>query len=135
MEIIFSLLEIDKVAVQILEKKPEKIIVFKGEMGVGKTTLIKQLCKKLGVIENTSSPTFSIINEYQTIDNHTIYHFDFYRINNENEALNIGVDDYFYSNDWCFIEWAEKIPSLIPEKHSIIEINLLENNERKLNFI
>jgi tRNA threonylcarbamoyladenosine biosynthesis protein TsaE len=135
MEIIFSLSEIDKVAVQILEKKPEKIIVFKGEMGVGKTTLIKQLCKKLGVIENTSSPTFSIVNEYQTIDNHTIYHFDFYRINNENEALNIGVDDYFYSNDWCFIEWAEKIPSLIPENHSIIEINLLENNERKLNFI
>lgn len=106
------------------------IILFNGEMGAGKTTLIKQLCKKLGVEENTSSPTFSIVNEYQTKNKNSIYHFDFYRLESEQEALDFGYEDYFYSNSFCFIEWSEKIPNLIPEKHLIVNIELDSVNNR-----
>jgi tRNA threonylcarbamoyladenosine biosynthesis protein TsaE len=87
-------------------------------MGAGKTTFIKQLAKELGVMEATSSPTFSLVNEYQTNDNQIVYHFDFYRLKNETEALDMG-DEYLYSGNWCFIEWAENIPNLIPDSHSI----------------
>ena len=132
MEITFSLEEISAVAEQIIEQKPNKVILFHGEMGVGKTTLIKQLCKNLGVLEATSSPTFSLVNEYQTIDNQVVYHFDFYRLKQEIEALDMGVDDYLYSGNWCFIEWAEKIPNLIPEEHSVLTIELLPDNKRFL---
>lgn len=132
MEITFSLEEISAVAKQIIDQKPNKVILFHGEMGVGKTTLIKQLCKNLGVLETTSSPTFSLVNEYQTIDNQVVYHFDFYRLKQEIEALDMGVDDYLYSGNWCFIEWAEKIPNLIPEEHSVLTIELLPDNKRFL---
>lgn len=132
MEITFSLEEISAVAKQIIDQKPNKVILFHGEMGVGKTTLIKQLCKNLGVLEATSSPTFSLVNEYQTIDNQVVYHFDFYRLKQEMEALDMGVDDYLYSGNWCFIEWAEKIPNLIPEEHSVLTIELLPDNKRFL---
>ena len=104
-------------------------------MGVGKTTLIKQLCKELGVLDATSSPTFSLVNEYETTANQIVYHFDFYRLKNEMEALDMGADDYFYSENWCFIEWAEKIPNLIPEHHSIITIELLPDGKRHLKLI
>lgn len=132
MEITFSLDEINQVASTILEHKPNKVILFHGEMGVGKTTLIKALAKKLGVQDATSSPTFSLVNEYQTIDNQSVYHFDFYRLNNEIEAMDMGVDDYLYSGSWCFIEWAEKIPNLIPDSHSVINIQLLADGKRAL---
>ncbi|RKT00671.1 tRNA (adenosine(37)-N6)-threonylcarbamoyltransferase complex ATPase subunit type 1 TsaE [Flavobacterium sp. 123] len=132
MEITFSLEEINTVAEQIIAQNPNKVILFHGEMGVGKTTLIKQLCKKLGVLETTSSPTFSLVNEYQTKDNQIVYHFDFYRLKQEMEALDMGADDYLYSGNWCFIEWAEKIPNLIPEEHSVITIELLPENKRLL---
>jgi len=132
MEITFSLEEISAVAKQIIDQKPNKVILFHGEMGVGKTTLIKQLCKNLGVLEATSSPTFSLVNEYQTIDNQVVYHFDFYRLKQEMEALDMGVDDYLYSGNWCFIEWAEKTPNLIPEEHSVLTIELLPDNKRFL---
>jgi tRNA threonylcarbamoyladenosine biosynthesis protein TsaE len=130
MEITFSLDEINEVAKQILEQNPNKVILFHGEMGVGKTTMIKALAKELGVSEMTSSPTFSLVNEYQTANNQIIYHFDFYRLNNEIEALDMGADEYLYSENWCFIEWAEKIPNLIPESHSIITIQLLPDGKR-----
>ena len=132
MEITFSLEEINTVAEQIIAQNPNKVILFYGEMGVGKTTLIKQLCKKLGVLEATSSPTFSLVNEYQTKDNQIVYHFDFYRLKQEMEALDMGADDYLYSGHWCFIEWAEKIPNLIPEEHSVLTIELLSDNKRFL---
>ena len=132
MNITFSLEEINEVAQQILEQNPNKVILFHGEMGVGKTTLIKALAKNLGVDEVTSSPTFSLVNEYQTTSNQIVYHFDFYRLNHEIEALDMGADEYFYSGNWCFIEWAEKIPNLIPEPHSVISIRLLSDGKRLL---
>ena len=135
MEIEFSLHEINNVANSIIAENPKKVILFNGEMGVGKTTLIKQLCKNLGVQEATSSPTFSLVNEYQTINNQFVYHFDVYRLKTESEALDMGIEEYFYSGNWCFIEWSEKIPNLIPDEHSKINIELLANGNRKLTFI
>ncbi|MDP3679202.1 MAG: tRNA (adenosine(37)-N6)-threonylcarbamoyltransferase complex ATPase subunit type 1 TsaE [Flavobacterium sp.] len=132
MNIIFSIDQLEEVAQKIIVENPKKVILFHGEMGVGKTTLIKQLCKTLGVTGATSSPTFSLVNEYEADDNQLVYHFDFYRLNHETEALDMGVDDYLYSGNWCFIEWAEKIPNLIPETHSVITISLLPNGKRSL---
>lgn len=132
MEVKYYIDQIKDVAKQILEENPEKIILFNGEMGAGKTTLIKELCKVLKVTEATSSPTFSIVNEYQTTDNQTVYHFDFYRLKKETEALDMGVEDYLYSGHWCFIEWSEKIENLIPENHSVISIALQQDGQRLL---
>ena len=132
MNIIFSIDQLEEVAQKIIANNPKKVILFHGEMGVGKTTLIKQLCKTLGVTGATSSPTFSLVNEYEADDNQLVYHFDFYRLNKEEEALDMGIDDYLYSGNWCFIEWAEKIPNLIPETHSIITISLLTDGKRSL---
>ena len=135
MEIEFSINDINNVASLILANNPHKVIVFNGEMGVGKTTLIKQLCLNLGVNQATSSPTFSLVNEYIYDENQKIYHFDLYRLKSENEALDFGIDEYLYSNNWCFIEWAEKIPNLLPEPHSVINIELLGNGNRLLRVV
>ena len=135
MEIVFTLDELTLVAQKVIDQHPSKVILFHGEMGVGKTTLIKQLCKTLGVSSATSSPTFSLVNEYETIDNQVVYHFDFYRLKNEMEALDMGADDYFYSGNWCFIEWADKIPNLIPEDHVLISIQVLEDGTRHLTLV
>ena len=132
MNIIFSIDQLEEVAQQIITNNPKKVILFHGEMGVGKTTLIKQLCKTLGVVGTTSSPTFSLVNEYEADANQLVYHFDFYRLNKEEEALDMGIDDYLYSGNWCFIEWAEKIPNLIPETHSVITISQLPDGKRSL---
>jgi tRNA threonylcarbamoyladenosine biosynthesis protein TsaE len=132
MEVTFSLEEIDNVAKLILSQNPSKVLLFNGNMGVGKTTLIKSLSQNLGVKGNTSSPTFSLVNEYQTNDNQIVYHFDCYRLKTEIEALDMGIDEYLYSGNWCFIEWSEKIESLIPEKCSTINIEILPNGLRKL---
>jgi tRNA threonylcarbamoyladenosine biosynthesis protein TsaE len=135
MEFSFSLNEINEVAEKILRQTPNKVILFHGEMGVGKTTLIKALAKKLDVIGATSSPTFSLVNEYQTTSNKLVYHFDFYRLQNEIEALDMGADEYFYSGHWCFIEWAEKIPNLIPDLHSVVSIRLLPDEKRVVTIL
>jgi tRNA threonylcarbamoyladenosine biosynthesis protein TsaE len=132
MKIEYSLDEIASVASTLIAQNLNKIILFKGEMGVGKTTFIKELCKQLGVQETTSSPTFSLVNEYQIKDNLYVYHFDMYRLKQEVEALDMGIDDYFYSGNWCFVEWSENIPSLIPDAHSVISISLLEDGSREL---
>ena len=132
METVFSLDEINEVAQKILSQNPKKVILFNGNMGVGKTTLIKSLAKNLGVNDATSSPTFSLVNEYQITNNQYIYHFDVYRLKNETEALDMGIDEYLYSGNWCFIEWAENIPNLIPDEHSIINIEQLPDGKRQL---
>lgn len=134
MKIEFSLNEIDAVAQQILEQNPERVILFEAEMGTGKTTLIKALCKALSVEDNISSPTFSLVNEYETTTKDFIYHFDFYRLKSEAEALDFGVEDYLYSGNYCFLEWSGKIPNLIPDKHTVIRIQVLENGNRELHM-
>lgn len=127
--------ELPQVAQQILTAfGNRKVILFYGEMGVGKTTLIKQLCKQLGVEESTTSPTFSIVNEYLANTDQSIYHFDFYRIEEEAEVFDLGYEDYFYSDNYCFIEWPEKIPNLLPENTIALKIELGENNERLISI-
>ena len=132
MEIIFLLDEINLVAKKILAENPNKIILFHGTMGVGKTTLIKALAQELGVTDATSSPTFSLVNEYQTDTNLKVYHFDMYRLKSEIEAMDMGIDDYLYSGNWCFIEWAEKIPNLLPDNFSTINLSQSVDGKRNL---
>lgn len=132
MEIIFSLDEIKQVAKKILLEKPHKVILFHGNMGVGKTTFIKALSRELGVTDATSSPTFSIVNEYKADDNSMVYHFDMYRLKSEIEALDMGIEDYLYSGNWCFIEWAEKIPNLIPDDFTTINLSQTTDGKRNL---
>lgn len=132
MEIIFSLDELQQVAKRIIMEKPKKVILFHGVMGIGKTTLIKALAKELGVHDATSSPTFSIVNEYQADNNLMVYHFDMYRLKSEIEALDMGIDDYLYSGNWCFIEWAEKIPNLLPDEYSTIHLSQTADSKRIL---
>lgn len=132
MEIDFSIEAIDKVAQEVLKANPHKIVLFNGEMGVGKTTIIKALCKALGVHEATSSPTFSLVNEYECENGELIYHFDVYRLKTESEAYDMGMDEYLYSGAWNFIEWAEKIPSLLPDKYTVIDLTKRSDGNRKL---
>ena len=113
----------------------QKIILFYGEMGVGKTTLIKQLCKQLNVEEPTNSPTFSIVNEYLSVEGASIYHFDFYRIEEETEVFDLGYEDYFYSGNYCFIEWPEKIPNLLPGNAVKVTIVQDEQNIRLISVV
>ncbi|MCB0401355.1 MAG: tRNA (adenosine(37)-N6)-threonylcarbamoyltransferase complex ATPase subunit type 1 TsaE [Flavobacteriales bacterium] len=109
-----------------------KMVLFYGEMGAGKTTLIKALCQALGVDDTTSSPTFSIVNEYLGNSGERIYHFDFYRIDDEEEVMDLGYEDYFYSGDYCFIEWPEKIPNLLPEDPVKVSIEVAEHQKRRI---
>lgn len=135
MKLEYYLEEINDIAKKIINDNPEKVILFNGEMGAGKTTLIKTLCKTLGVQDATSSPTFSLVNEYQTTNNQLVYHFDVYRLKSQTEALDMGIDEYLYSGNWCFIEWAEKIPDLLPENYSVITITVMEDGKRSLELI
>jgi tRNA threonylcarbamoyladenosine biosynthesis protein TsaE len=110
-----------------------RVWVFRGEMGAGKTTLIKSIAKQLGVKETVQSPTFSIVNEYSATER-KVFHFDFYRIKKEEEAVDIGVEEYLYSDNFCFIEWPEKIPSLLPDAFFEIAICVEANGFRKLEY-
>lgn len=122
-----------EVALAIVEElKTCPIACFHGDMGAGKTTLIKVICEQLGVIDSMSSPTFSIVNEYRDGDDYPIYHFDFYRVEKLQEAIDIGVDEYFYSGDVCLIEWPEMINELIPDERLEISIKLAVNNGREI---
>lgn len=127
-----NLEELKDAATQILKTFTDsRVFLFYGQMGAGKTTFINALCEELNVIDHTSSPTFSIVNEYDS-NNGTIYHFDFYRLKNEYEALDMGYEEYFYSNNYCFVEWPEKINSLLPPDAVTINIEVVENHTRKI---
>jgi len=128
----YSLEEISDIADLIIKEVSDKVLLFYGEMGVGKTTLIKEIVKQLDVDDVVTSPTFSLVNEYQSRKGETIYHFDFYRIKNEEEAMDIGVDDYFYSNSYCLIEWPEKIKNLVPLNAVEIHLSVNENKTRSI---
>lgn len=110
----------------------ENVWVFDGKMGAGKTTLIKEIARQLHIHEVVSSPTFPIINEYSDAKGNPVYHFDFYRVNQPEEALDLGVEEYFYSGNYCWIEWAEKISAYIPEKIALISIEVGEKDEREI---
>ena len=130
-DINYSIEEIGRTAKMILSLNPSsKIFIFNGEMGSGKTTLIKAIMKELGYEGTVSSPTFSIINEYLNGDK--IYHFDFYRIKNKNELLDIGIDEYISSNNRCFIEWPNLITDMLPDKHIELNIDVISSDVRKL---
>lgn len=112
------------------EIKSNKIICFYGDMGVGKTTFIKEICRVLDVKDNVNSPTFSIVNEYLTSKKQIIYHFDFYRIKDKNEAFDLGYEEYLYSNNLCLIEWPEKVEELLPD--NIVKILMTKDNKNRI---
>jgi tRNA threonylcarbamoyladenosine biosynthesis protein TsaE len=127
-----QLSELDHAAKVLLESFPDdRVFLFYGNMGAGKTTFIKALCEVLQVQDNTSSPTFSIVNEYNS-EQGTLFHFDFYRLKEEEEAYDFGYEDYFYSGNYCFVEWPNKIPNLLPEDAKTIEIEITSPTSRKI---
>ncbi len=109
-----------------------KVWLLYGEMGSGKTTLVKEFCRQLKVLDPISSPTFSIVNEYETASGSKVYHFDFYRIKNETEAFDLGAEEYFTSGYHCFIEWPEKIPSLIGGRRAELKIQVVSDSHRTI---
>jgi tRNA threonylcarbamoyladenosine biosynthesis protein TsaE len=112
--------------------KDLNVWVFKGELGAGKTTLIKAIAELMGVSDLVTSPTFSIVNEYEGREGRKIFHFDFYRIDDPLEALEIGLDDYFYSGSYCFVEWSERIPAFIPEEFAFVELHRIDRDKREI---
>ena len=132
MQIEFNLQEINLAAEQVILNSNSKVVLFKGEMGAGKTTLIKEIARILGVLGATSSPTFSLVNEYHINDHELLYHFDLYRLESEVEALDFGIEDYLYSGYWCMIEWPDKIKNLIPEQHTTVTLEVNSNESRLL---
>ena len=133
MEITYILDEIDVVAEKVLNFSKHKILLFYGDMGVGKTTLIKEIAIKVGVKENLSSPSFSIINEHEVKEG-KLFHIDFYRVKDENELFELGIEEFFESDDWCLIEWPDKAEKILPEKFTKIVINTNKNNSRTINI-
>jgi tRNA threonylcarbamoyladenosine biosynthesis protein TsaE len=123
--------DLPEIASQLVLSASSKTILFYGEMGVGKTTLIKEVAKHLGVDDMISSPTYAIVNEYE-LENDKLFHFDCYRLESEEEALDIGIEDYLFSEHWNLIEWPEKIENLLPEKKTTIELWQNNNGSRTL---
>ena len=128
----YSLENLAEIASLIIATAKNKTILFYGEMGVGKTTLIKEICKQLEVEDTISSPTFSLVNEYKTSKNVSVYHFDFYRITNQEEALDMGIEEYLFNNDWCLIEWPQNVENLLPLESVEIHLTILENGQRNV---
>ncbi|SIN84991.1 tRNA (adenosine(37)-N6)-threonylcarbamoyltransferase complex ATPase subunit type 1 TsaE [Algoriphagus halophilus] len=124
---------ISKAAKKVIEiAGSEKVWVFKGEMGAGKTTFIKALAEQFHIQDQISSPTFGIVNEYQNDKGEEFYHFDFYRLDDPTEALDIGIEEYFYSQNYCWLEWAEKVADFLPDQYILIKLEILSDSERKL---
>jgi tRNA threonylcarbamoyladenosine biosynthesis protein TsaE len=131
---ITSINELNSVAQELLAfANGEKFFIFEGEMAAGKTTLIKEFCAVLGVDDIVSSPTFSIVNEYKGKDG-PVFHFDFYRLKNIQEAYDIGYEEYFYNGQYCLVEWPSKVEELLPEKYVKVEIRITSETERIFSF-
>ena len=131
MLITYELSDINAISNLLIQDFSTKVIRIDGDMGTGKTTLISSLCKSLGVKETISSPTFSLVNTYH-IGNEKIYHFDFYRLKNENEAIDFGIEEYLESGNICFMEWAEKISSHLPLEYDHYILNIVDEKYRKI---
>ena len=133
MEIVYNLSEILEVAQAVIRNSKNKTLAFYAPMGAGKTTLIKALVKELCGTDNVSSPTFGLVNEYENKTGELLgYHFDFYRLNDETEAMDMGLEDYLNRSAWVFMEWPEKIPNLVPADAQVIKIEVIDENTRKL---
>ena len=131
----FTLADLDEVAKDLLTAaKSERVWLFHGEMGAGKTTLIKAICRMLGVHSVMTSPTFSIVNEYEGSNGEVFYHFDFYRLKNEEEAYDIGVEEYLDSGRLCLIEWPERIQSLLPPSRFEINLEIESPTHRRIHY-
>ena len=125
--------DLPKIAKQIIEENTDqRIFLLEGDMGAGKTTLTKAICDFFEVEENVCSPTFAIVNEYLSPNAGKIFHFDFYRLNKEEEAFDIGIEEYLYSGYYCFLEWSQKIKNLIPSHYVRVVINETENKQREI---
>lgn len=134
MNFTYNLEQIEDASNFVLKNANSKIILFEGEIGSGKTTLIKELVKKLGSQDIVSSPTFSLVNEYET-DNNSIYHFDLYRVKDEEELYNFGIETYIYNNKYVFVEWPELIKPMLQEDFTILKFETTTNNSRRINLI
>ena len=128
----YKLPDIGSVAKSVIDEADSRILLFYGEMGSGKTTLIKEIAAQLGVKDLTNSPTFSLVNEYATGEGGRMYHFDFYRIEREEEAYDIGLEEYLDSGDWCLIEWPEKVENLLPLDSVVIRIDINPDDSRTI---
>ncbi len=135
MERTFGLSELESVSKELIGAAQElNVWLIDGEMGAGKTTLVKAIAKELGIKEIVASPTFSIINEYKTNNGRPVYHFDFYRLKNETEAYDIGANEYFESGNLCLIEWPEKIPTLVPDHYFKIKLEINDPQSRTIHY-
>ena len=132
MEIEYSLTELDQVSKIILDHWEVPVLLFNAPMGAGKTTLIKALCETIGVRDSVSSPTFSLVNTYKTLQDQLLFHFDFYRLNSIDEAFDIGIEEYLDSGHRCLIEWPDMIRTLLPASVNEIKIEILGQESRKL---
>jgi tRNA threonylcarbamoyladenosine biosynthesis protein TsaE len=130
-----SLDQLSGIAARLLEKFPKsRIFAFYGNMGAGKTTFIKELCKQLSVQDVVNSPTFAIVNEYISENSGSVFHFDLYRLNSWKELFDIGYEDYFFGGSYCLIEWPEKIEDLLPDDTIRVKIELAANEKRTFTF-
>jgi len=132
MKLTYGLQDIPNVAAKILQQITSKNILFHGDMGMGKTTLIKEIIKQLGVTDTVSSPTYSIVNEYKTVNDDLVYHFDFYRINSDEEAMDFGIEEYFYDKAWCLMEWPNKVENLLPLGAAQVFITGVDDTQRTI---
>ena len=133
--ITYTLNKLNEIAQQLIEAAgKERIWLFDAQMGAGKTTLIKALAQQLGVEDTVSSPTFGIVNEYLDEEGQEVYHFDCYRLKDEEEALDIGIEEYFDSGAYCWIEWPSQIEGLWPETYFSVEIEILSEEKRKISY-
>ncbi len=133
MKLTYTLQELPEIATKVLQNVSTKTLLFYGAMGVGKTTLIKELARQLGIKESLQSPTFSLVNEYDCPGG-KLFHFDFYRIHGKEEAMDIGIEEYFYSGNWSFVEWPEKINTILPKATTALNIITNKNGTRTLSI-